>query len=143
MYFRTTGNLCPILSEWVRIRQDPLGEAQNQLVGIGIGYAARLLPPVGAGAFMYQALQFSAWLGDVANVAGYARNDDEIDLAARLGSRAVRGRSERPGEEGAHPAAEREAPPPGTRPATYSDQMLTADLTVLRDSPNLWDRPDR
>lgn len=133
-----------ILSEWARIRRDPLGEAANQLVGLGISYAARALPPVGAAAFAYQALRFSAWLGDVANVAGYARTDDEIDIAAqaiarklasfvvseaisrgirgvgRVGAGAARGRAERSGgvREGARPRAEGEVSSTTTRPPT-------------------------
>lgn len=131
-----------ILSEWARIRRDPLGEAVNQLVGLGISYAARALPPVGAAAFAYQALRFSAWLGDVANVAGYARTDDEIDIAAqaiarklasfvvseaisrgirgagRVGAGVARGRGEHSGGagEGRRARSEDEASSPATRP---------------------------
>ncbi|TRO82675.1 eCIS core domain-containing protein [Desulfuromonas acetexigens] len=153
-----------ILSEWARIRRDPLGEAANQLVGLGISYAARALPPVGAAAFAYQALRFSAWLGDVANVAGYARTDDEIDIAAqaiarklasfvvseaisrgicgvgRVGAGVARGRGERSGgaREGRRARIEDEASSPGPRPPARRSEP---EPLPSREEPSVTARP--
>ena len=153
-----------ILSEWARIRRDPLGEAANQLVGLGISYAARALPPVGAAAFAYQALRFSAWLGDVANVAGYARTDDEIDIAAqaiarklasfvvseaisrgirgvgRVGAGVARGRGEHPDGAGERGRAriEGEASPTTTRPPSRRPEP---EPLPSREEPSVPARP--
>lgn len=78
-----------VRAEAARILDDPAGEVVNQLIGVGGSYLARLLPPVGAALFMYQALKLAQWLGEVGNIAVYAQTDDEIDIAAQAIARKV------------------------------------------------------
>ena len=78
-----------VAAEVARILDDPGSEVVNQLTGVGGGYVARLLPPVGAAMFMYQALKTAQWLGEVGNIAIYAQSDDEIDIAAQSIARKV------------------------------------------------------
>lgn len=78
-----------VRAEAARILDDPGSEVLNQLMGVGGSYLARLLPPVGAAMFMYQALKTAQWLGEVGNIAIFAQSEDEIDIAAQAIARKI------------------------------------------------------
>ncbi len=63
---------------------DPMSIVSDIALDVVINKASKYVPQVGLALAGYQLLELSAWLGDTANIAVYARTDDELSISAQI-----------------------------------------------------------
>jgi hypothetical protein len=72
-----------IESELIFKKEHLAQEAVQAVAGMAVGALADLVPEVGAAMELYQAMRTIEWIGNTANVAIYARSNDEIEIASQ------------------------------------------------------------
>jgi hypothetical protein len=70
-----------------RIIEHPAEEILQLALGEAMQILTRLLPDLAPPLAIYHLLREAGWLGDVVNMAGYARTEDEVGIAAQAMAR--------------------------------------------------------
>jgi hypothetical protein len=71
-------------AELARLGQNWVDELIETALEQGLELLGRSLPGINAGVLLNDALSFTAWAGEIGSIAGYARTQDELDLASQL-----------------------------------------------------------